>query len=74
MQALRAGYKLERGVTMAVYLTLTFIGWGMIITAFLLMHHWLMKDTELKLKEQDKHIHTLETKLSLVIEKLKTMN
>lgn len=52
---------------MAVYLTLTFVGWGMIIVAFLLMFHWLRKDLTMITDTQEKRIHALEQKVSLMI-------
>ena len=52
---------------MAVYLTLTFVGWGMIIVAFLLMFHWLRKDLTMITDTHEKRIHALEQKVSLMI-------
>ena len=52
---------------MAIYLTLTFVGWGMIILAFLLMFHWLRKDVGLLIESQDRRICYLEQKVSLMI-------
>ena len=52
---------------MAVYLTLTFVCWGMIIVAFLLMFHWLRKDLIMITDTQEKRIHALEQKVSLMI-------